>query len=151
MMYRKRLKWCRILYGDDVKIRKIYVSKGRRYFYIYDNGLKRQICYSRFKMEVKLGRRLKSWEDVHHEDGNTLHDKYKNLEVMSRGKHISLEMTGNKNPMYGRNGNKNPMYGRSGSNSPNWNKHHTKETKRKMRETWAIKRFLRGLRRKLAS
>jgi len=95
------IKWARILYGTyglckrcRIKsVSKIYYKNSRRYFIIKFNNLnKRNVRYSRFKMEVKIGRRLLSTEAVHHKDGNTLNDKYSNLEVMTTSNHRKYHM-----------------------------------------------------------
>ena len=134
----KQLKWAKILYSRDCGIRKIgrvwLVKCGRhirRKFYIYYlNGEKTSpIHYSRFKMEVKLKRRLNNKEDVHHKDGNTLNDEYGNLEVISHGKHTSIT---HKGKCVNKEIRRKLSAAKSGKNNPNYDKHHSEETRRKI-------------------
>lgn len=48
------------------------------------------MAYSRYLMEIHLGRFLDTKEHVHHKDENKLNDKLDNLEVLSRFNHMSL-------------------------------------------------------------
>jgi len=48
------------------------------------------INYSRYLMEIKLGRHLLSDEEVHHKDENTLNDSLDNLEVLNGTVHKKL-------------------------------------------------------------
>ena len=68
-------------------------TKGNRVFIWTPDGYKRR---SILKMEKKIGRKLRKNECVHHKDGNTLNDKLSNLQLMTKSKHISYHMTGNK-------------------------------------------------------
>lgn len=65
---------------------KVYVGKdGRTRVYLKDS--KRVISYPRFLMEQKLGRVLRSNEQVHHIDGDPLNNDLDNLEVKLLGAH----------------------------------------------------------------
>ena len=48
------------------------------------------ISYPRLLIEQKLGRQLKSDEDIHHIDGNPLNNDIANLEIIEHGKHQQL-------------------------------------------------------------
>jgi len=43
-------------------------------------------------MEQHLGRKLESWEHVHHIDGNHLNNNIENLEVLSNADHQRKEL-----------------------------------------------------------
>lgn len=51
------------------------------------DGTKRSVLEHREVMEAHLGRKLESWECVHHRDGNRANNALGNLEVISRGDH----------------------------------------------------------------
>lgn len=53
----------------------------------YDDNTKKTVLEHRKKMELKLGRRLKSNELVHHKDGNRKNNRDSNLELLSRSEH----------------------------------------------------------------
>ena len=95
----KRLDW---KWSDDVK-RKIrenqprYCPIGSEFITLKDGNLRVYIktpdgwrLRARYVMEQVLGRKLESWETVHHKDENTLNDNPSNLEVMTRGEHMKL-------------------------------------------------------------
>lgn len=44
----------------------------------------------RLVMEEHLGRKLESWEIVHHKDGNKLNNSIANLEIVTRSEHMTL-------------------------------------------------------------
>ncbi len=58
------------------------------YKLIYING--KNIYEHRHVMETHLGRPLKTFEIVHHKDGNRLNNEFDNLEIMIRSDHNRL-------------------------------------------------------------
>lgn len=62
----------------------------RRYKQIYVNG--KQVREHRWIMEQYLGRKLESWEHVHHIDGNHLNNAIENLAVLSNAEHQKEEL-----------------------------------------------------------
>lgn len=71
--------------NSDVTIYEIY---GR--YRAYVKSKKKVYMLSRLIMSKKLGRSLKSDEEVHHIDGDPLNDNPDNLVVLSRQDHILL-------------------------------------------------------------
>ena len=51
---------------------------------------------ARRKVQRYLGRKLETWEDVHHKDENPLNNNIDNLQVLSHGDHTRLHKTGNR-------------------------------------------------------
>lgn len=47
----------------------------------------------RWIVEQNIGRYLEPWEDVHHKNGNKLDNRLENLQLMTHGEHMRLEMT----------------------------------------------------------
>lgn len=87
-------------------------------------------------MEQFLGRKLESWELVHHIDENPENNTIENLELLNRALHMTCHRTGkchtsesiklmSQNRKGKTAGEKNPMYG----------KQHSFETRRKMSES----------------
>jgi hypothetical protein len=64
-----------------------------KYKKISVNG--RKIDEHRYIMEQHLGRRLESWEVVHHKDGDKFNNDLSNLELMTREEHSREHMLGN--------------------------------------------------------
>lgn len=52
----------------------------------------KQVREHRFVMEQHIGRKLESWEHVHHIDGNHLNNDINNLQVLSNSEHQKLEL-----------------------------------------------------------
>jgi hypothetical protein len=97
MKRNRRLRWAKVLYDENIiEVTDNIFNNGRRLFYAFTKrGDMKRIYYARFKMEVKLGRKLKSFKEiVHHKDGNPLNDEYKNLQVLTRSEHSSLTHKG---------------------------------------------------------
>jgi hypothetical protein len=65
--------------------------KARVYKTIYVEGV--QVREHRWVMEQTLGRKLESWEHVHHIDGNHLNNSIENLEVLSNADHQRKELS----------------------------------------------------------
>lgn len=60
------------------------------YVWIYlkrDDSYENKIKLHRYLMEIKIGRKLKSTEIVHHIDGNKLNNDINNLQIVSRSEH----------------------------------------------------------------
>lgn len=69
---------------------------GLEYWEVKVPNRRRWMLQHRYKMELKLGRRLRRNEVVHHKDGNGLNNRYDNLEVMLKGDHVRLHAKDNK-------------------------------------------------------
>lgn len=65
-------------------------TEKKQYKEITING--KRVRVHRFLMEVALGRKLESWEHVHHIDGNHLNNSIENLEVLSNSEHQKKEL-----------------------------------------------------------
>ena len=59
---------------------------------------KRNMYYSRYLMEKKLGRRLETWEHVHHIDEDITNDDPDNLEIRHRDIHALFHVLGSSKP-----------------------------------------------------
>jgi len=70
---------------------EIITHNGYRLVKLDGNGYARE---HRLVMEQKLGRLLTPGEVVHHINGDKLDNRPDNLEVMSKGKHVTLHHTG---------------------------------------------------------
>lgn len=81
-------KYCSLdCYWKNLK--KMHTAGGEKGKYIYvrtPDG--RRIYQHRYKMEIKLGRRLESKEIVHHKNGNRSDNRLRNLELLKQGQHI---------------------------------------------------------------
>ena len=66
--------------------------KARTYKTIYVEGV--QVREHRWIMEQELGRKLESWEHVHHIDGDHSNNDIENLEVLSNADHQRKELSG---------------------------------------------------------
>jgi hypothetical protein len=53
----------------------------------WEDGKCRRILQHRRIIQSYLGRKLETWEDVHHLDGNKSNNEISNLQVLSHGKH----------------------------------------------------------------
>jgi len=62
----------------------------RNYKRIVVNG--EEVREHRWIMEQHLGRKLETWEHVHHIDGNHLNNSLSNLEVLSNADHQRKEL-----------------------------------------------------------
>ena len=81
----------------DNKCKKLYRQVGcgittDGYVWIIVDGYNRhnQVKIHRYLMEVKLGRKLKSTEIVHHKDFNKLNNNINNLEILTREEHNKI-------------------------------------------------------------
>lgn len=144
-----RLKICRRLYGNNVrKVGKIYITGNRRNFCIYykNNYPKYRdvIVYADYKMEKKLGRLLRDDELVHHDNENTLCDKYWNLKVEIRGPHSKYHNLGKILSKETRN---KMSISKIGKNNPNFGKIFSSETRRKIGLSKIGKQYSLGIKR----
>lgn len=62
----------------------------KKYKTVMVNG--KQVREHRFVMEQHIGRKLESWEHVHHIDGNHLNNDINNLQILSNSEHQKLEL-----------------------------------------------------------
>jgi hypothetical protein len=67
-------------------------TDGRYRVVLYDGSRRITRQYSKLKMEIKLGRRLGFNETVAHLDDNFHNDRYSNLRVIGRIKHVKLDV-----------------------------------------------------------
>ena len=69
------------------------MAKGRNAIYSPNHSKANNsgyILYSRYLMEKKIGRELRTNENIHHINNNPLDDRIENLELISRGEHTRL-------------------------------------------------------------
>jgi len=69
------------------------MESGHRMIWIKGRGY---VYEHRYKMEKKLGRRLRSDEIVHHKDGNPASNSGGNLEVTTKAGHNKIDPTHHK-------------------------------------------------------
>lgn len=69
-----------------------------KYKYIKVNG--KQIREHRWIMEQYLGRKLESWEHVHHINDDSLDNRIENLIVLSNSEHQKIEVKNRLNPTF---------------------------------------------------
>ena len=62
----------------------------KSYKTIYINGKQKRL--HRYLVEQNIGRKLESYEIVHHIDGNKHNNVIENLEVISRSKHLKIHL-----------------------------------------------------------
>jgi hypothetical protein len=70
--------------------KKGWIHNGRKF--IQDGD--REILEHRYIMEQHIGRRLERSEVVHHINGDILDNRIENLQLMTRGQHVTLHDTG---------------------------------------------------------
>lgn len=66
------------------------ISKNKPFFkngYYYIQRKKKKYKRSRIFMQLFLGKKLESWELVHHKDGNKTNDSIDNLQVLNCSEH----------------------------------------------------------------
>lgn len=91
MKERHRRKILR-LYTDYHRVYGPYTRKdGYKIVNLYGDNKKTTKQYARVKMEVKLGRILRTDETVQHINGNRQNNLYSNLEVLSKVEHSKCD------------------------------------------------------------
>lgn len=76
---------------SEWKVYGPYITGGRAYaFMVHPNGKRRASFWSRYVMELHLGRYLEHREEVHHKDEDVSNDSLDNLEVIGKGDHVRL-------------------------------------------------------------
>lgn len=70
--------------------------------------------------EEYYGKNIPEGYVIHHKDENPLNNCISNLELMTFPKHVSLHMSGENNPWYGKTGENHPTYGTIGEKNPNY-------------------------------
>jgi hypothetical protein len=98
--YEETENYPRIISGDGRPM--LYIPKhfGKKYIgerYVYEH---------RYIVEKALERKLRSYEIVHHKDGNKLNNNPKNLELSTIKKHCSMHSKGKNNGNWNKEKNK---------------------------------------------
>lgn len=65
----------------------------RRYEQVYV-GNRKSMDLHRFLMQQHIGRKLRTYEHVHHKDDNPLNNSIDNLEILTQSQHMSLHHKG---------------------------------------------------------
>lgn len=79
---------------SEYKIYGPYLCKdGRLRIVLVSEGVKTSMSYPKYLMELFLGRKLRSNEDVHHKDGNPLNNELDNLEILDHKVHCAEHST----------------------------------------------------------
>ena len=101
-----------VITNDKGEIQKTYINKGRPIF--------KKMYIHVIQMHTHLG--YKKGFVIHHLDHDKLNNSLSNLVYLTSSAHSKIHAKGENNPMFGTTGG---MYG----------KHHSEETKKKMRES----------------
>lgn len=67
-----------------------YAGRGKKYIDIHV-GHRKYIREHRLVMEKHLGRKLETWEEIHHIDGDGLNNDINNLLLTTKSEHLKLE------------------------------------------------------------
>jgi hypothetical protein len=89
--------------------------------------------YARLLIEEKLDRLLTSDEIVHHIDGDLQNDELSNLQVMTNAEHTRLHHLGRKKGPFTDEHKRRLSLARQGKSSGMKGRHHSEETKEKMK------------------
>lgn len=89
------------VYGLVKKLYGPYERPDRRshIVLVFDDLSKKTVSYPKFLMEIKLGKKLKEDETVHHKDEGIYNNKYSNLEVLPRKLHCYRDSLKARTPM----------------------------------------------------
>lgn len=80
------------LYPEFHTVYGPYLRKdGRKVVILYDGRKRSARQLAKVKVECKIGRRLKPGEEVDHKDGDVTNDKFSNLQVLYKKKHLQLD------------------------------------------------------------